>query len=97
MQHSWRQVASMLVIAWEGSRALSTAVFGPPLALLLDAVIFVSACCLPVLQVGFNNIFKMQRQPLPCSKRDFEALGCMTDSKVCSDRQCTSCCRFTSD
>lgn len=51
MKHSWAQVASACVTAWQGSRMLGAAVFGPPFALLLEAVVLLYQYCLPILQV----------------------------------------------
>lgn len=51
LSQSWQQLASTAMVAWQGSQALGSAVFGPPMAFLVDTFVFLLACCLPIVQV----------------------------------------------
>jgi len=52
ISQSWSQVTGVGVAAWRLTHTVTGAVFGPPLAALLEALTCLYQSCVPVLQVS---------------------------------------------
>lgn len=51
LQQSWSEVSCAVLFAWDAIEATGRAVFGPPLTALLQALLLLFECCLPILKV----------------------------------------------